>query len=327
MTTDADITAEGRLLAALKDGKAVFVNMVDTAAVEAYRNQHQNQDLLVSMCLYAAPNPSAPRTWPLYFVIAAQSVEAARVSALGAAYYITENFGMPAECTDITYDSGGKVGNIAAGDNDDFADKAGDTADTSGQAPQLYDQGAAGAGVAAGDNDDIGGNVGNAISTDAARKHNPAASLSHAGGHLSSGNAKEGAIAAEMVISILPIVFDGPPTPLMLALNYHLDRQAADDSLNLNIHAHQRGHCVDLPNIACSAQARSKSLDALSCCNALAQAIEDTLGASYESPWAFVVSCGQPIRIEEGCNVRNNCCYIKMWSMPNDIVSDQDKRK
>jgi len=310
MTTEANITTEYRLIKALKDRKAVFVNMVDSAAIEAYRSQHQNRDLLVSKWSSPAPDPSAPRNHDFHFHIAALDVETARVSALEADYYIMENFSTPEEYLDIVYDGGGKVGNIAAGDNDDFAEKASDTAGTTGQATQLCYHGAAGAGGAARYNDDIDGNAVNTISTNTAREHNPAASLSHAGGHRSSGNTKEGAIAAEMVIPILPIVFDGPPILPMLALNYYLARQAADDSLNL-IHAHQRGHCVDLPNIACSALARSKSLDALSCCNALAQVMEDTLGASYESPWAFVVSCAQLLRIEEGCNVCNDCCYTR----------------
>jgi len=167
MTTDADITAEGRLLAALKNGKAGFVNMVDTAAIEVFRDRYGNQDLFVSTWSSSALDPLAPRNHDLRFHIIAPEVETARVSAIEVAYYIMENF-IPAECMDITYNGGGRGGNIAAGDNDDLAEKAGDTADTSGQAPQLCDQGAAGAGVAAGDNDDIGGNAVNTISTDAA---------------------------------------------------------------------------------------------------------------------------------------------------------------
>jgi len=62
-------------------------------------------------------------------------------------------------------------------------------------------------------------------------------------------SAKEGTFAAEMLILILPVVFDGLPTPLMPALNYHLARQMADDGLeNINIDVYQRDHFIRLPN-------------------------------------------------------------------------------
>jgi len=160
----------------IRGGTPSFIGVAHTDTIEVFRNRHQNQGLLVSMCLYAACHRSAVRIRPLYFVITAPVVETARASALQAGRYIAEEFRIPEEDLDIVYDGGGKVGNIAAGDNDDFAEKAGDTADTGGQAPQLCDQDAAGA--AAGDNYDIGGNASNAITTDAPRDYNPAASSS-----------------------------------------------------------------------------------------------------------------------------------------------------
>jgi len=258
MKTEANITAEYRLLKAFKDGKAVFVDMVDTATIEAVRDRYVNQDLSTSTWSSPAPDPSAPRNYDLSFHITAPDLETARVSAVGAVYHITEKFGIPTECMDITCNGGGKVGSVAAaGHNNDFAEKAGDTADTSGQAPQLCDQGTDGAGVVAGDNDDIGGNASNAISTDAANRHSPAASSSHAGGHRSSGNAKEGAITAEITISIPPVVFGGRPTPLMPAMNCHLARQmVADGITNIDIDVYQRDHFVRLPNSINSAAGR-----------------------------------------------------------------------
>ena len=249
MTTDANITAECRLIKALKDSKAVFVNMVDTAATEVVRDRYVNQDLFVSTWSSLAPDPSAPRNHDLRFHIIAPDVETVRVRALQAAQYIVEEFSIPEDDLDIVYDGGGKVGNIAAGDNDEFAEKADDDVRITGQADDLPDYNNFDTGVGAGDNDDVGGNVGNTVPTDAAKQHSPAASSSHAGGQRSSGNAKEGATAAVIIISISPVVFCGRPTPLMPCMNYHLARQMLDDGItNIDIDVYQRDHFVPLPN-------------------------------------------------------------------------------
>jgi hypothetical protein len=150
---------------------------------------------------------------------------------------------------EIIYNGAGKAGNNAAGDNNDFAEKAGDTAHNTGQAGQLLDYNNFDTGIGAGDNDDIGQNADNTSLTDVANQHSPVSSSSNPGGHRSSGNAKENATAAEIIISIPPVVFGGQPTPLMPVLNYYLAFQMADDGIdNIDIDVYQRDCFFRLPN-------------------------------------------------------------------------------
>ena len=208
MTVKTKDDSQYRLLKAPRGGKPVFVNMTVAAVIEAFRNQHSNLDLSISTWSSSTPDPSAPRDYDLRSHITALDVETARISALQAAQYIVENFDIPEECMEITYDGGG-----------------------------------------AGDKDDTGRNAGNAATTDTVDRHSPAAFSPNSGGYRSSGNAKEGATAAVIIISILPVVFGRQPTMSMPAMNYHLARQMADDGIsNLDIDVYQRESFVHLPN-------------------------------------------------------------------------------
>ena len=59
----------------------------------------------------------------------------------------------------------------------------------------------------------------------------------------------------------------------------------------------------------------NKGIDVLSCPDAIARAMEDALGETYDSPQVSTVNrcpeCGRPLRREEGCSVCDNCWYIK----------------
>jgi len=70
MNAENKNTAEYKLLKSAKGGKCVFIASGDNSAVEVFRNQHNNENLHILVCSYNAPDPSAPRTYPLYFHIA-----------------------------------------------------------------------------------------------------------------------------------------------------------------------------------------------------------------------------------------------------------------
>lgn len=59
-------------------------------------------------------------------------------------------------------------------------------------------------------------------------RHNPTADDENRG----SKGPRDDASAAEMVILIPPVVFDGQPTTVMPAMNYDLARQMADDGIS-----------------------------------------------------------------------------------------------
>lgn len=187
---------------ASEGGKVVIINMANDEDVQAFRNQHQNTDLFVSVCSFNSPELSAPRTYPLYFRIASSSLEKAQRSTLEAVYYLTENFSIPEDCIEVIYNSGGFVG---AGNSNGDADDGGDN----------YD------------GDSFTG-----------------------GGRMDSGkNATDSILAAEMIILIPPVVFNGRPLPFMQALNYRLARQLAKDGTkNINTDVYEKEHFLPLPN-------------------------------------------------------------------------------
>jgi ribonucleoside-diphosphate reductase alpha chain len=59
----------------------------------------------------------------------------------------------------------------------------------------------------------------------------------------------------------------------------------------------------------------NKNIDVLSCPDAIARAMQDTIGQSYESIETSQINkcpdCSYPLRRESGCNVCDNCGYSK----------------
>jgi len=104
MNAESKNNAKYMILKAFKDGKSIFLDVADEEAVETFRNEHENKDLFVSTCLYSAPDPSAERTYPLYFYLASNNLEKTCVSTLEAYYYISENFNNPEDCLEPCYD-------------------------------------------------------------------------------------------------------------------------------------------------------------------------------------------------------------------------------
>jgi hypothetical protein len=217
----------------------MFVNAADDSAVAALRNRFGNRDLVISTCFYTVSDLSAPRIYPLHFRIVSNDPEETRKSALEAVFYLADNFQIPQDQTEIIYYGGGTAYN--------------DENDTSGQ--NIRDTGSKNAGnnndnkhlnaspVDNIGNDDIiaGGSIGIYNNKD-----NADSELSIAG---RSGVNKTNTVPAEMIIIVSPLVFDGRPTPLTPAFNYHLASQFINDGLNnVDIDIYQRDYFIPLPN-------------------------------------------------------------------------------
>ncbi len=85
----------------------MFVNVADNNAIDNFRTQYSNQDLLMSACYYIAAEPTASRIYPLWFRIVSNNLEDARTSALEAVFYINENFAVPQDSIELIYNGGG----------------------------------------------------------------------------------------------------------------------------------------------------------------------------------------------------------------------------
>jgi hypothetical protein len=103
------------ILKPARDDKLVFVDITNNDDVNAIRSNYKNQDLLVSACLYAAPDLSAPRIYPLYFRIVSSVPEKTRVSTIEAVFYLADNFQISQDQAETIYYGGGTAYN---GEND-----------------------------------------------------------------------------------------------------------------------------------------------------------------------------------------------------------------
>jgi hypothetical protein len=157
MSDDMNITTgkdtDYRLFKTANSRQPLFINMADENSVKMARSQHNNENLHISVCSYNAPDPSAPRTYPLYFKIASNSSENVLKAALEICFYISDNFSIPQDFIEIIYTGGGNgmdagaAGSAApkAGDNsstsDDIADNSGgsnkNTADTNNAVAEM----------------------------------------------------------------------------------------------------------------------------------------------------------------------------------------------
>jgi hypothetical protein len=102
------------VIKAAKRGTPVFVKTTDISAVDSIRNENANTDLLIFVCCFKAPEPSAQRVYPLYFRIGSEHPEKARVSALEAFQYITQTSSVPDDCIEVLYNSGRDIGDNKA---------------------------------------------------------------------------------------------------------------------------------------------------------------------------------------------------------------------
>jgi hypothetical protein len=194
MSDDMNITTrkntDYRLFKTANSRQPLFIDMTDENSVKMARSQHNNENLHISVCSYNTPDPSAPRTYPLYFKIASNSSENVLKAALEICFYSSDNFSIPQDCIEVIYTGGGNG----------------------------MDAGAAGSAA------NSGGKSGN-----------------------NTGNANR--IAAEIVILIPPIVFARQSTPLMLAINYELARQLAEEvTENTDFDIYHRDYLIRLPN-------------------------------------------------------------------------------
>ena len=81
MSDEEEHSSQYMVLEALQSRNVRFVNTADEEAIEVFRNQNGNKDLLRSTCFYSAPVRSSERGYPLYFRIASNDLEACRITA------------------------------------------------------------------------------------------------------------------------------------------------------------------------------------------------------------------------------------------------------
>jgi len=236
------IKARYRLIKAGEHGQPVFLDMTDDHAIEAVRNRFGNRDLLVSACYYTAPDSSAPRIEPLRFHIASAGWEQARTSTVEACYYLNERLSIPPDCLEIACTDIGDItshgitdGNHADSNNCQTGSIIGrDGSDRRGQDRDIGSH-------CAGENDKTGKNGGNnrglantgrqgdgkgsVYTATSNTVNNPSASDSS---KITGTDITGTAAAAEIIITVQPVVFGGQPTPLMPAMNYQLARQMVE---------------------------------------------------------------------------------------------------
>lgn len=217
--------ARFRILKALKPGKSASGNLHDSDGIDAFRGGYTHQDLLMSACYYTAPDPLAPRIYPLGFDIACSDVEQTRMSTLETCYYITR-FNIAADGLEIVYTGGGNVTNDVAIE-DSGADR------DSRKTAYIIEGNSNGAG-----NHKSNGSyyyTGDSYNLDIGSKPITKAS---------DGTAP----SAEMIILIALIVFNGQLTSPMPALNYHLALQMTETGIqNLDIDGYSQLF-IPLPN-------------------------------------------------------------------------------
>jgi hypothetical protein len=215
-----------RLIKAGEHGQSIFVDITDEAAVEAVRHQFGNRNLLISTGYYTAADASAPRIYPLRVHIACRDLEQARISTLGAGYYINGLFCIPLDCLEIILTRVGDiVGLTAVGSN--YADRNG------GNNRGLANTGRQGDGKGS-----IYITAGNTINNTSAGDSS----------RITGTDVTSTATATEMIITVPPIVL-GQPTALMPAINYQLARKMAEDGVpSIDVDVYEQNHFIPLPN-------------------------------------------------------------------------------
>jgi len=142
MSDDMNITTgkdtDYRLFKTANSRQTLFINMTDENSVNTARSQHNNENLYISVCSYNAPDPSAPRTYPLYFRIISDSPEKTQTSTIEACYYISDNFSVSQDCIEVIYAGGGNGMNagaagFAADGNSKSSNNAADTNSTTAE--------------------------------------------------------------------------------------------------------------------------------------------------------------------------------------------------
>lgn len=87
----------------------VFLNVEDPEAVDSFRVQYGNRDLVISGAFYELADLSSPCAYALCFRIKSNSLEQVSQRALEVVYYLAENWGVPAESIDLIYNGEGIV--------------------------------------------------------------------------------------------------------------------------------------------------------------------------------------------------------------------------
>lgn len=289
MSTENTQDFKYRVLKALRGSRPEFINMTDNEEVEEFRRHYRNQDLLVSTWASATRDESALRNYDLCIHITAPYLEKARTSTLEACYYIEDQHNIAIEDLNICYNGGGEIShnNAVAGGNQsetsfNAADHAGEntavgpnkretghidpkTCQEADDGVHIAGQGHGwdGASIGADTSGDLGRN--NAVTggqddvnaSRLGRQDNAATTAKPSSGCGGGKGAKDGSSAAEIVISIPPVVFGGQPTPLVHVINCHLARQMADYGIeNIDIDQYQRDSFIPLPNSINSATGR-----------------------------------------------------------------------
>jgi len=136
MSDDMNITTgkdtDYRLFKTANSRQPLFINMADENSVKTTRSQYNNENLHISVCSYNAPDPSAPRTYPLYFKIASNGSENVLKAALETCFYISDSFSIRQDCFEVIYTGGGN--GMDAGAAGAIADSGGESGNNTGNA-------------------------------------------------------------------------------------------------------------------------------------------------------------------------------------------------
>jgi hypothetical protein len=142
MSDDMNITtgkdADYRMFKTANSRQFLFINMAEENSVRMARSQYNNENLHISVCSYNAPDPSAPRTYPLYFKIASNSSENVLKAALEICFYLSDNFSIPQDCIEVIYTGGGNgmeagAAGSAANSGDESGNNAGNANSTAAE--------------------------------------------------------------------------------------------------------------------------------------------------------------------------------------------------
>jgi hypothetical protein len=136
MSDDMNITtgkdADYRLFKTANSRQLLFINIADENSVNTARSQHNNENLHISVCSYNTPDPSAPRTYPLYFKIASNNSENVLKAALEIFFYISDYFSIPQDCLEVIYTGSGN--GMDAGAAGSAANSGGESGNNTGNA-------------------------------------------------------------------------------------------------------------------------------------------------------------------------------------------------